>query len=103
MLNLFLKSSLSRILATVYFPVNLITSSNDIFPNQSELYTILIFLGSNILETCLKYVSPFFLVSSNDNDGFTYKGRFLDGGEACSIGYEASQKAHNAITVWSLF
>ena len=31
------------------------------------------------------------------NDGFTYKGRFLDGGEACSIGYEASQKAHNAL------
>ena len=37
------------------------------------------------------------LISSNDNDGFTYKGRFLDGGEACSIGYEASQKAHNAL------
>lgn len=37
------------------------------------------------------------LISSNDSEGFTYKGRFLDGGEACSIGYEASQKAHNAL------
>ena len=37
------------------------------------------------------------LISSNDTAGFTYKGRFLNGGEACSIGYEASQKAHNAL------
>jgi len=41
------------------------------------------------------------LISSNDAYGFTYKGRFLDGREACSIGYEASQKAHNALN-WVL-
>ena len=36
-LNLLLKSSLSKILATVYFPVKLITSSKSFFDNHSEL------------------------------------------------------------------
>lgn len=37
------------------------------------------------------------LISSNDSAGFTYRGRFLTGGEAASIGYDVSQKAHNAL------
>ncbi|MFS0726844.1 type I-C CRISPR-associated protein Cas8c/Csd1 [Paenibacillus sp. 1P07SE] len=37
------------------------------------------------------------LISSNDNAGFTYRGRFLTGGEAASMGYDVSQKAHNAL------
>lgn len=39
------------------------------------------------------------LISSNDKDGFTFRGRFTDaeGFQACSIGYIASQKAHNAL------
>ncbi|MDR3355184.1 MAG: type I-C CRISPR-associated protein Cas8c/Csd1 [Synergistaceae bacterium] len=37
------------------------------------------------------------LISSNDDSGFTYRGRFTDSNQACSIGYEASQKAHNAL------
>ena len=43
------------------------------------------------------------LISSNDNANFTYRGRFLtkdkDSGynEAISIGYETSQKIHNAL------
>ena len=37
------------------------------------------------------------LISANDTSNFTYRGRFLDGTEACSIGYLSSQKAHNAL------
>lgn len=38
------------------------------------------------------------LISSNDASGvFTYKGRFYRGSDVASIGYEYSQKAHNAL------
>lgn len=37
------------------------------------------------------------LISGNDEAGFTYRGRFLDKKEAVSVGYIASQKAHNAL------
>lgn len=37
------------------------------------------------------------LISSNDESNFTYRGRFRDKKEAFSIGYENSQKAHNAL------
>ena len=39
------------------------------------------------------------LISSNDTGGFTYRGRFNDckGRQACGIGYEVTQKAHNAL------
>lgn len=37
------------------------------------------------------------LISSNDTSNFTFKGRFHNAEEAASIGYEVSQKAHNAL------
>ncbi len=37
------------------------------------------------------------LISSNDSNGFTYRGRFDSAWQAATIGYEASQKAHNAL------
>lgn len=39
------------------------------------------------------------LISANDSSGFTFRGRFIDdtGAQACGIGYEATQKAHNAL------
>ncbi len=37
------------------------------------------------------------LVSSNDTSGFTFRGRFLDAAQACGIGFEVTQKAHNAL------
>lgn len=42
------------------------------------------------------------LISSNDNDGYTYLGRFTDekddaGVQCCSVGYVESQKAHNTL------
>lgn len=37
------------------------------------------------------------LISSNDNSGFTYRGRFTDETQAASISVQASQKAHNAL------
>lgn len=37
------------------------------------------------------------LISSNDTSGFTYKGRFLDDTQASTIGFDVSQKAHNAL------
>ena len=37
------------------------------------------------------------LISSNDKTNFTYRGRFIDSSEACTVSYEASQKVHNAL------
>lgn len=37
------------------------------------------------------------LISGNDNDGFTYRGRFSKPEQAATVGYVASQKAHNAL------
>lgn len=37
------------------------------------------------------------LISTNDSDGFSYRGRFREKWQAVTIGYEASQKAHNAL------
>ena len=38
------------------------------------------------------------LISANDNSGFTFRGRFDKSQEACTVSYEATQKAHNALT-----
>lgn len=37
------------------------------------------------------------LISGNDESGFTYRGRFASKEQAVSVGYETSQKAHNAL------
>lgn len=37
------------------------------------------------------------LISSNDKQNFTYRGRFLTPDDAVTIGYESSQKSHNAL------
>lgn len=37
------------------------------------------------------------IISANDNSGFTYRGKFTSDREACTIGFEVSQKAHNAL------
>ncbi len=37
------------------------------------------------------------LISSNDTSGFTFRGRFDKSEEAFAIGYDVSQKAHNAL------
>ena len=37
------------------------------------------------------------LISSNDKEGFTFRGRFDKPAECLSIGYAASQKAMNAL------
>ncbi|WP_347989236.1 type I-C CRISPR-associated protein Cas8c/Csd1 [Methylomonas sp. AM2-LC] len=37
------------------------------------------------------------LISSNDASGYTYRGRFFDDMQACVIGFDVSQKAHNAL------
>ena len=37
------------------------------------------------------------LLSSNDTSGYTFRGRFHDAGEALSVGFEVTQKAHNAL------
>lgn len=37
------------------------------------------------------------IISANDSANFTYRGRFVEPEEAASVGYIASQKAHNAL------
>lgn len=36
-------------------------------------------------------------ISSNDTSGFTFRGRFVDADQACGVGFEVTQKAHNAL------
>ncbi len=37
------------------------------------------------------------LISANDKNNFTYRGRFADDSEALTVGFISSQKAHNAL------
>lgn len=37
------------------------------------------------------------IISTNDESGFTYRGRFADKEQAVSVGYDHSQKIHNAL------
>ncbi|MGD0153039.1 MAG: type I-C CRISPR-associated protein Cas8c/Csd1 [Thermacetogeniaceae bacterium] len=37
------------------------------------------------------------LISSNDISGFTFRGRFLSARQACTVSFEVTQKAHNAL------
>jgi len=37
------------------------------------------------------------LISSNDMTNFTFKGRFSNADQACSVGFDVTQKAHNAL------
>jgi CRISPR-associated protein Csd1 len=37
------------------------------------------------------------LISSNDTQGFTFRGRFVSAEQAAGVGYDISQKAHNAL------
>ncbi|WP_312641191.1 type I-C CRISPR-associated protein Cas8c/Csd1 [Hydrogenoanaerobacterium sp.] len=38
------------------------------------------------------------LISANDNANFTFRGRFATADQASAVGYEATQKAHNALS-----
>ncbi|KQP21730.1 type I-C CRISPR-associated protein Cas8c/Csd1 [Pseudorhodoferax sp. Leaf267] len=37
------------------------------------------------------------LISANDDTGFTFRGRFLESSQALGVGFEVTQKAHNAL------
>ncbi|MDH5668380.1 MAG: type I-C CRISPR-associated protein Cas8c/Csd1 [Nitrospira sp.] len=37
------------------------------------------------------------LISSNDLNGYTFRGRFIDADQACGVGFVVTQKAHNAL------
>lgn len=37
------------------------------------------------------------IISSNDKDGFTFRGRFLTSEQCCGVGFDVTQKAHNAL------
>jgi CRISPR-associated protein Csd1 len=37
------------------------------------------------------------LISSNDQSGFTFRGRFTSADEACGVGFQVTQKAHSAL------
>lgn len=39
------------------------------------------------------------IISANDSSGFTFRGRFTDkdGSQACGVGFDVTQKAHNAL------
>lgn len=37
------------------------------------------------------------IISSNDDGGFTYRGRFIESNQSVEIGFDLTQKAHNAL------
>jgi CRISPR-associated protein Csd1 len=37
------------------------------------------------------------LISSNDTNGYTFRGKFLEADEAVAVGFDVTQKAHNAL------
>lgn len=37
------------------------------------------------------------LISTNDSSGFTFRGKFLEADEAVGVGFDVTQKAHNAL------
>ena len=37
------------------------------------------------------------LISANDSSGYTFRGRFLESDQAATVGFEVTQKAHNAL------
>lgn len=37
------------------------------------------------------------LISANDTSGYTFRGRFLESDQAATVGFEVTQKAHNAL------
>ncbi len=37
------------------------------------------------------------LISSNDSSGYTFRGRFVEAAQACGVGFDTTQKAHNAL------
>ncbi len=37
------------------------------------------------------------LISSNDTSGYTFRGRFIEASQAAGVGFEITQKAHNAL------
>jgi len=37
------------------------------------------------------------LISSNDQSGYTFRGRFTTADEACGVGFQVTQKAHSAL------
>jgi CRISPR-associated protein Csd1 len=37
------------------------------------------------------------LISSNDTSGYTFRGRFEEADQACTVGFDVTQKAHNAL------
>jgi len=54
-------------------------------------------LSNNHPKSIYKSYAKAKIISSNDNLGFTYRGRFFDSNQACTLSYEATQKAHNAL------
>jgi CRISPR-associated protein Csd1 len=38
------------------------------------------------------------LISANDKNGFTFRGRFIDSGQACGVGLDVSHKSHYALS-----
>lgn len=37
------------------------------------------------------------IISSNDDSGFTYRGRFIESDQSAQVGFDLTQKAHNAL------
>ena len=71
-------------------------------PREDRIFTCMVTGSEQIITTnhpkyILREGDGRKLISSNDTSGFTFLGRFTDDKQACSVGLETSQKAHNAL------
>lgn len=86
--------------------LNLITAYQKYYMNkksESEQMDVCYFSGEKEIVTymhpkgVIKTSNNAKLISTNDMTDFTFRGRFAKGEEALAVGYEASQKIHNAL------
>lgn len=90
--------------AAVWEDVDLMTAHSSYYLSQKQGETNLCMLTGEDAQITWQHLKGAFslngnakIISANDSSNFTYRGRFAEPEEAASVGYLASQKAHNAL------
>ncbi len=81
----------------------LLNAYTDYYLSQKKEMTLCMLTGEHSI-AALQHIGGVYarhgkakIISANDDTNFTYRGRFAEPEEAASVGYLASQKAHNAL------
>lgn len=88
----------------VWTDIDLMKAYTDYYLSHREGEPKLCMLTGEITGTTSQHLKGAFalkgnakIISSNDSSNFTYRGRFLEPEDAATVGYIASQKAHNTL------